>query len=114
MKKTVTGIAAVVLIAAAIATTVFSSFRAPKMASNSTVTIVNSPWDNMKLQVRIGCNSVPENNPLVFDGNLSKNQQVSYTFPCMLYYRREANPFAHDGRWTGWVQCFSSNTITNP
>ena len=114
MKKIIK-ISSVVMLVALVCGSImmFSSFKSKK-SSSGTVTITNKYWNNMHLQVRIGNNSVPENNNLVFDGNLPRGQSRTFNFDVLMWYRRDANPDNPNGNFSSWTQCFSSHNIDNP
>ncbi len=83
------------------------------------VTIINKYWNSLHLQVRVGNQSVPENNSLVKDVILKKNESVSVDYDVLCYYRRDADPDHPDGvnftTWTG-AGCFRDKpcVVDNP
>jgi hypothetical protein len=80
----------------------------------ATVSITNTYWNSINLQVRTGNNPNPENNPIVYNNPLARGQTVPFTFPVFLFYRRDANPDYPNGTFTGWTQCFTNENIDNP
>ena len=81
----------------------------------STVTITNTQWNQLNVQVRTGNNPIAENNTTVaHDGPMTPFQPYSFTFDVLLFYRRDKNPDAPDGTYSKWITCFSDDTITNP
>jgi|SRR6185437_11042553 len=99
----------------------FFSFKTEshKKHSNYTVTFINKYWANMHLQVRVGNNSQPENNPLFYDKNLPRNTPLPIGYDVLCWYRRDANPDRPDGvHFTNWTStgCFRGSpcTVDNP
>jgi hypothetical protein len=80
----------------------------------SKVKIINSYWDRIELQVRIGDQEPAEANPEAFDEYLNRNDEQDFDFEVFLFYRREANPDNPDGNYSAWTQCFVDQTIDNP
>ena len=78
------------------------------------VKITNKYWNSIHLQVRVGNKEPAEQNPLVFDSQLGRDQERDFQFDNLLFYRRDANPDAPDGRFTDWVECFTDLDVDNP
>jgi hypothetical protein len=68
------------------------------------ITFVNRDWASVSFQVRIGNNANPEQNPLSGQPTLQQGQTWSTASSGEnVWYRREANPIAHDGNWQNWT-----------
>jgi hypothetical protein len=80
----------------------------------ATVTITNTQWARLTLQVRVGDQNVAENNPIDYEGVLNRGDNYTKTFPVFLFYRRDNNPDAPDGTYSAWTLCFADQNIDNP
>ena len=80
----------------------------------STVTITNTQWDTLTLQVRQGDKQDADANPQVCNELLARGQSKTFNFMLFLFYRRDGNPDVPNGKFTSWTRCSSDETITNP
>ena len=65
---------------------------------------VNQDWPSVSFEVRIGNNAEPESNRLVGDPTLLQGESWrTLSSGENVWYRREADPFSHDGHWQGWT-----------
>jgi hypothetical protein len=110
---------AVIFLAISITLLSFKSDSPSTRRADYNVTIVNKYWASMRLQVRVGNQPVAENNTLVKDIILKRNESVTVPYDVICYYRRDANPDNPDAvtftTWTG-AGCFRNKTciIDNP
>lgn len=90
----------------AIVCVTLNSFTKPGEAIN----FHNRSWDpNVRMQVRIGMNSNPESNPQYGEFAIPKGGSQAIPWNGQnIWYRREANPVQHDGRWGSWSCVFSN------
>jgi hypothetical protein len=90
------------------------SFGNSRTIDNS-VTITNSQWNTLHLQVRSGNTQNPDQNAqTLYDGNLLRGQSQTFSFPIFLWYRRDTNPDYPNGQFTGWTMCSTNQVINNP
>ena len=99
--------------------TAFKAGQNKQKASPYNVTFINKYWKSMHLQVRVGNQSVPENNQLVFDGPLNNDQRLPVGYDVSCYYRRDADPDHPDNvHFTQWTStgCFRNQScvVDNP
>lgn len=82
------------------------------------MTFINKNWNQLHLQVRVGNQSVPENNTLVKDVVLKKGESVNVDYDVLCYYRRDADPDKPNGNFTTWTGtgCFKNQLceVDNP
>lgn len=115
MKKYIIAIAAVTVIA-----TLFMTIRRNYIQFNSTVSIKNTHWQKVHVQVRKGYSSDPNSNKLIFDQYLTMGQSRAFTIDGDdLLYRRDKDPDHPDGiHFTKWEYANCDNsfscTIDNP
>ncbi len=91
------------------------------MQYNPIVSIVNTRWQKIHVQVREGENPNPLNNKLIFDQCLTKGQSRSFMVDNgdNIIYRRDRDPNHADSvHFTNWIvaKCDNSSTfiLNNP
>ena len=95
-----------------------SAFRLtdnPIKKADYNVTIYNRQWKSMRIQVRVGNQSIPGNNALVKNEILQKDGSVTVPYDVLCYYRRDADPdHPNDKDFTSWTSagCFRNKTCT--
>ena len=77
------------------------------MQFNSIVSIHNSQWEKIRIQVRKGFSDDTSRDQLIFDQFLDKGQSRSFSVDNGddIVYRRDLDPNHHDGKhFTEWSQ----------
>jgi len=99
----------------------FFILRKNFMQYNPIVSIVNTRWQKIHIQVREGENPNPLNNKLIFDQCLTKGQSRSFMVDNgdNIIYRRDRDPNHADSiHFTNWIvaKCDNSSTfiLNNP
>ena len=85
------------------------------MQYNSIVSIVNTRWQKVRVQVREGNNPNPLHSRLVFDQYLTKGQSRTFTVSNGdgIIYRRDRDPNHADSvHFTNWIVAKSDNSST--
>ncbi len=83
---------------------------------NSTVSIKNTRWQKVHLQVCKGYNPDPSNNRVIFDQYLTIGQSRAFTVDNGddILYRRDIDPNHPDGvHFTNWAYANSDNSSGN-
>jgi hypothetical protein len=91
------------------------------MQYNPIVSIINTRWQKIHIQVREGDNPNPLSNKLIFDQCLTKGQSRTFTVNIgdNIIYRRDRDPNHADSvHFTNWIvaKCDNSSTfiLNNP
>jgi len=105
------------LLAIAIIITLILIIRRSYIQYNSIVSIRNSRWERVRIQVRKGFAPDPANDKLIFDQFLTKGQARAFTIDNGddIVYRRDLDPNHADGiHFTPWTyaNCDGSSTCT--
>ena len=100
---------------------VFFIFRKNFMQYNPVVSITNTKWQKIRIQVRAGDSPNPLSNKLIFDQYLTKGQTRIFTVGNgdNIVYRRDSDPNHADSvHFTNWIvaKCDNSSTfiLNNP
>jgi hypothetical protein len=104
-----------IVMALAIIAVIFFIFRKNYMRYNSMVSIVNTRWPKVHIQVREGNNPDPMHNKLIFDQYLTKGQSRMFTVDDSdnIMYRRDTDPNYGDSvHFTNWIVAKSDNSST--
>ncbi|MFI5160960.1 MAG: hypothetical protein ACHQHN_06760 [Sphingobacteriales bacterium] len=104
-----------------LASVVFFIFQKNHMQYSAVVSIKNTRWQRVRIQVREGENLDSLNSKLIFDQYLSKGQSRSFTIDNRnnIIYRRDRDPNNADNlHFTKWIvaKCDNSSTfiLNNP
>jgi hypothetical protein len=116
MKKYLT-----IIMAVSLAVAIFFIFRKNFRQYNSVVSIINTRWQKVHIQIREGDNPDPVRNKLIFDQYLTRGQSRAFTIDNgnNIVYRRDSNPNNADSvHFTNWIvaKCDNSSTfiLDNP
>jgi len=101
--------------------TLYLVFHRNYIQSNSTVSIKNTRWKKVHIQVCKGYRSDPSDHKLIFDQYLTRGQSRTFTVDGAdnILYRRDKDPNHADGAsFTSWTDadCDDSSmcTVDNP
>jgi hypothetical protein len=96
------------------AATLYLVIRKNYLEFNSTVSIKNTRWEKVHIQVRKGYSPDPLRNKLIFDKDLALGE--SHTFKVDngddIIYRRDKDPDHADGKhYTNWIyaNCYNAS-----
>ena len=104
-----------------LASAIFFIFRKNHTPYNAVVSIINTRWKKVHIQVREGENPDPLRCKLIFDQYLTRGQSRSFTVDNgdNIIYRRDRDPNHADSiHFTNWIvaKCDNSSTfiLNNP
>jgi hypothetical protein len=104
-----------------LASAIFFIFQKNHVQYNAVVSIINTRWQKVRIQIREGDKPDPLRCRLIFDQYLTKGQSRTFTVDKgnNIIYRRDSNPNKADSmHFTKWIaaKCDNSSTfiLDNP